>query len=170
MRNLREKLKKQGGFTLIEMLIVVAIIAILVAVSIPFIANAMDKTRHATDAANERAAKAEIMVQYMAGGDAIIVNSSGTAEDSQTVTAGKAYAYDAQKGLLSLQAPQAYGQCIKANSARDTQFIILSIDANGQVSMAWATAIPATGGVTAGTDLCTQAVDYQHTAAGGSNP
>ena len=35
MNNLKAKLKKQGGFTLIEMLIVVAIIAILIAVSIP---------------------------------------------------------------------------------------------------------------------------------------
>lgn len=169
MRNLREKLKKQGGFTLIEMLIVVAIIAILVAVSIPFIANAMDKTRHATDAANERAAKAEIMVQYMAGGDAIIADADGDPQNKQTVEANKAYAYDAQNGILSLDEPQAYGQCIKADADRDTKFIILSIDANGQVSMAWATAIPATGAVTAGTDLCTQAVDYQHTAAG-SNP
>lgn len=56
MNNLKKKLKKQHGFTLIEMLIVVAIIAILIAVSIPLVSTALEKAREATDAANERAA------------------------------------------------------------------------------------------------------------------
>ena len=62
MKNLRAKLKKEGGFTLIEMLIVVAIIAILVAISIPLVNSALDRAKHATDAANERAAKAEVLI------------------------------------------------------------------------------------------------------------
>ena len=37
MKGLREKFRKNEGFTLVEMLIVVAIIAILVAVSIPLV-------------------------------------------------------------------------------------------------------------------------------------
>ena len=37
LNKLKAKLKKQGGFTLIEMLIVVAIIAILIAISIPLV-------------------------------------------------------------------------------------------------------------------------------------
>lgn len=59
MNALKKKLNKNGGFTLVEMLIVVAIIAILVAVSIPLISASLEKTRDATDQANERAAKAE---------------------------------------------------------------------------------------------------------------
>lgn len=54
MKTLREKLKKQGGFTMVEMLIVVAIIAILMAVSIPMFNNALEKARHGVDAANLR--------------------------------------------------------------------------------------------------------------------
>ena len=54
MKTLREKLKKQGGFTMVEMLIVVAIIAILMAVSIPMFNNALEKARHGVDAANNR--------------------------------------------------------------------------------------------------------------------
>ncbi len=65
MKNLKAKLQKKGGFTLIEMLIVVAIIAILVAVSIPLVGTALDRARQATDDANLRAAKAEATIVYM---------------------------------------------------------------------------------------------------------
>ena len=65
MNGLREKFRNKKGFTLVEMLIVVAIIAILVAVSIPVVNNALDRAKHTTDAGNERAAKAEIMIQYL---------------------------------------------------------------------------------------------------------
>lgn len=62
MNKLKAKLKKQGGFTLVEMLIVVAIIAVLVAISIPVVADKLEKAREATDAANIRAAYAEVMI------------------------------------------------------------------------------------------------------------
>ena len=51
---LKAKLKNQGGFTLVEMLIVVAIIAILIAVSIPMINSSLEKAREAVDDANAR--------------------------------------------------------------------------------------------------------------------
>ena len=60
MKTLKErlsaKLSKNGGFTLVEMLIVVAIIAILIMVSIPMIGANLDKARMAVDDANERTA------------------------------------------------------------------------------------------------------------------
>ena len=62
MKALNKKLGKNSGFTLVEMLIVVAIIAILIAVSIPLIGSALEKARDATDQANERAAKAEAAI------------------------------------------------------------------------------------------------------------
>lgn len=49
------------GFTLGELLIVVSIIAVLVAVSVPIFAGQLEKSREATDLANVRAAYAEIM-------------------------------------------------------------------------------------------------------------
>ena len=47
------------GFTLAELLIVVAIIAVLVAISIPIFSSQLEKAREATDAANLRSAYAE---------------------------------------------------------------------------------------------------------------
>lgn len=55
MRNTRND---QRGFTLMEMLIVVAIIAILIAVAIPTFSSQLEKAREATDQANFRSAYA----------------------------------------------------------------------------------------------------------------
>lgn len=53
-----KKLNKKG-FTLAELLIVVAIIAVLVAISIPIFTSQLEKSRESTDLANLRAAYAE---------------------------------------------------------------------------------------------------------------
>ena len=57
-----KKFTNKKGFTLMEMLIVVAIIAVLVAIAIPTFSNQLEKSREATDAANIRALYAEQMV------------------------------------------------------------------------------------------------------------
>lgn len=54
--------RNQKGFTLAELLIVVAIIAVLVAIAIPIFASQLEKSKQATDAANIRAAYAEASV------------------------------------------------------------------------------------------------------------
>ena len=56
-----KKIRNRKGFTLAELLIVVAIIAVLVAIAIPVFTNQLEKSREATDAANIRAAYAEVM-------------------------------------------------------------------------------------------------------------
>lgn len=60
------KNRKQGkGFTIIELLIVVAVIGVLVAISIPVFAAQLEKSREAADIANVRAAYAELMVRVL---------------------------------------------------------------------------------------------------------
>lgn len=61
------KKKNNKGFTLMEMLIVVAIIAILVAIAIPTFSGSLDKARKETDKANIRAAYAEAVAEYLSG-------------------------------------------------------------------------------------------------------
>ena len=56
-----ERKRNRKGFTLAELLIVVAIIAVLVAIAIPIFTAQLEKSREATDAANLRSAYAEVM-------------------------------------------------------------------------------------------------------------
>lgn len=57
--------KNEKGFTLAELLIVVAIIGVLVAISIPIFTSQLEKAREATDLANIRAAYAECSAAVM---------------------------------------------------------------------------------------------------------
>ena len=59
--------KDKKGFTLAELLIVVAIIAVLVAISIPIFTTQLEKSRESVDAANIRAAYAEVMAAGITG-------------------------------------------------------------------------------------------------------
>ena len=64
------KKKNNKGFTLMEMLIVVAIIAILIAIAIPTFTKQLESAREAADAANIRSKYAELMSDYLLDGQA----------------------------------------------------------------------------------------------------
>jgi prepilin-type N-terminal cleavage/methylation domain-containing protein len=82
-----KKLHNKKGFTLAELLIVVAIIAVLVAISIPIFNSQLEKARRATTEANLRSAYAEVSAELIdadvtSTGDVDVsgvTNGSGTA-------------------------------------------------------------------------------------------
>ena len=71
-----KKLMNKKAFTIMEMLIVVAIIAVLVAIAIPTFSNALDKAKAAADVANVRAGYAELQVAVMINDEALPADKS----------------------------------------------------------------------------------------------
>ncbi len=65
MKRFMKKMNEKKGFTLAELLIVVAIIAVLVAVAIPVFTAQLEKSKIATDKANVRSFYAEQVTAYM---------------------------------------------------------------------------------------------------------
>ena len=59
--------QNRSGFTLMEMLIVIALIAVLVAIAIPAIASQLERSREAADLANVRAAYAQVSAEALLG-------------------------------------------------------------------------------------------------------
>ena len=74
------------GFTLMEMLIVVAIIAVLVAIMIPTFTSQLEKAREAADIANIRSAYAEAMVKYINQDEHDLDANGNVSVTSQTMT------------------------------------------------------------------------------------
>ncbi len=59
---MRSKMKSVRGFTLAELLIVVAIIGVLVAIAIPVFTSQLERSREAVDLSDVRSAYAEVMI------------------------------------------------------------------------------------------------------------
>ena len=64
---MKRKIKSVKGFTLAELLIVVAIIAVLVAIGIPIFTSQLEKSREAVDLSDVRSAYAEVMMAAITG-------------------------------------------------------------------------------------------------------
>lgn len=123
MRNLLQKKINKKGFTLAELLVVVAIIAILVAVSIPIFAGKLNDARENTDLANERAAKAAAVNEYL--------------QDEALQTAGDYTGYyDAENGTLETASSgiEAYGK----SSDNDGEIVKVKVTESGKkVTASW---------------------------------
>ena len=80
--------KNEKGFTLAELLIVVAIIGVLVAISIPIFTSQLEKARDATDAANLRAAYAQVSADLLTNEDPTITSKTSEPVKITGKTAG----------------------------------------------------------------------------------
>lgn len=89
MKSLFKKIRgNKKGFTLAELLVVVAIVGILVAISIPVFTAQLSKARKATNLANLRAAKAAAVAEYLTS------ESEGTKNYNYDIATGKATVTD----------------------------------------------------------------------------
>ena len=96
MKSLFKKIRgNKKGFTLAELLVVVAIVGILVAISIPVFTSQLAKARKATNQANMRAAVAQYLTDNEDGKEAVYydydlekgIATKGTADSSLSATA-----------------------------------------------------------------------------------
>lgn len=142
------KARRKKGFTMAELLIVVAIVGILVAISIPIFTAQLEKAREATDVANLRAAKAEAVAEFLMGNKDL---GLGTWSDGAQ-TADVTVYYDATTGKLEKAAPSTkYG---KGSGSSDggtvdaglnytgttdavNKVIAITVTKNGECSFAW---------------------------------
>ena len=94
----KEQMQKRGkkGFTLMEMLIVVAIIAILIAIAIPAFMAQLSKARAETDTANIRSGYAAALTQAAssnaANGTTYYLCKDGSVVDSSASSTATLYA------------------------------------------------------------------------------
>ena len=122
MKNgLRGKFQNKKGFTLVEMLIEVAIIAILIAVSIPLVSTSLEKARKAVDDANKRAAISLGNIYYL------------TSDDDFSTAEVKLYYKvdsDSHEGILENTAPadSASGYTYGQSSDHKGEYNIVTID------------------------------------------
>ena len=80
--------KNNKGFTLAELLIVVAIIAVLVAIAIPVFSTQLEKSRDATSVANLRSAYAEAVTALLTGDSTSKVTLNITSGNGSIQVAG----------------------------------------------------------------------------------
>lgn len=113
------------GFTLAELLIVVAIIGVLVAISIPIFTSQLEKAREATDLANIRSAYAEVTADYL------------TSSKTQSKTVTKVQTKPGWEG--STGDGKIAGVKVSDVDAGGTGEVTVSIDADGTVHLGKAT-------------------------------
>ena len=112
------KIKNTKGFTLMEMLIVVAIIAVLVAIAIPTFTKSLNDARVATDKANIRAGYASVMAD--------ILTNKFKAETNDTTAATATY-FLKKDGSVTETATDGDYRTFGHNKVNDTEIAGIKI-------------------------------------------
>ncbi len=119
------KRNNNKGFTLAELLIVVAIIAVLVAIAIPVFTSQLEKSRESTDMANVRSAYATVVTQLLEDG-------SG---HSATVPAQQKQVGWQTSGGGNLELMSEGGASNYSYSAKASGDYTVSVDTSGNVTV-----------------------------------
>ena len=130
-----KKLNNKKGFTLMEMLIVVAIIAVLIAIAIPTFTSQLEKSREATDAANIRAAYAECAASMVSDTNASTKGYSKSVALVQTQDKFTTLSDDAKIGDVTLSGLSAdvigKGKTVYVNYSAEGKCTITATKAEG---------------------------------------
>lgn len=136
MQKLRERLKDQKGFTLVEMLIVVAIIAILIAVSIPMVNSSLEKAREAVDDANLRDAIGLGNIYYLTETDSITSSVDLYYYVNDTSHQGQ-LGTDDGKDVSGTALASGFDKVTGQSSTYSSNNIKVTIKSDGTVTAAW---------------------------------
>lgn len=137
------RMKNNKGFTLVEMLVVIAVIAILVSIVIPVVGNSVTKSRAATNAANLRAVEGQLSTLRVSNPDLFLdaVDKLGQPWDEI------ASRFESALGFLTTQQVQDYiNYQVYTTEAVDGTLTLYGANGNS-IQL---TDIPAAVGVSAG--------------------
>lgn len=98
---MKRKIKSAKGFTLAELLIVVAIIAVLVAIGIPIFTSQLEKSREAVDLSDVRSAYAEVMMAAITG-DTTAYYTKDTNQTIYKTNTENSKGYEIEAGAYSI--------------------------------------------------------------------
>ena len=144
MKRFKKAKKNNKGFSLVELIVVIAIMAVLVGVLAPTLIGNIEKSRESTDLQNLDSIRQSVVTA---------VSTEAVAKELDT-TNGNVVAYDDIKSTASGLAKALYdemnedstlGVTMKSAAAsKDTNSIQIKITSNGKVSVGVYTAAPTT--------------------------
>ncbi|MGM9590811.1 MAG: type II secretion system protein [Faecousia sp.] len=145
------KMNKKG-FTLIEMLVVIAIIAVLVSIIVPVVSNSTTKAAAATNAANLRSVQSSVQIM-------VIANAGATLD---TNTAGVVKVMVGSTEVGKVDAPKAKALKVDSKELTDVAMTV-TLGTDNQVAVSYVTG-------TSGSQLTWDIDTLAHIAETGAYP
>ena len=148
--------KSNRGFTLAELLIVVAIIAVLVAIAIPVFSAQLERSKQAVDLTTMRSAYAAALTEWMTSGsstETVYYYNGSSVQDAKTGITGYGQSSTNAKNFAVDVPFKATGVPNKNGNAN---FLTVEVSETGEVSMSWGQAYGAAYNSFAASDMASK--------------
>lgn len=133
------KMNKKG-FTLAELLIVIAIMAVLLAVAIPVFSSQLEKARHSVDQNTERAAKslaeAHYLLEHASSGSGIVCTFTKDGDNLEIKNCSVC------GDLATTAEVTAVCQCTDATEHYKGKTLKVTVSSGGEVTGGWVDSTP----------------------------